>query len=98
MEQKDIDKKIAADDLLIRDGGLSKEGYRNMAERLIKELKACREWRSTQEQGVHEVVEQRTKEACKEKICEEIVLSLDACHKAGLRDALVAIDEVGEKT
>ncbi len=32
---------------------------------LIRQLKKCREWRQTQEQGVHEVVEHRTKEACK---------------------------------
>ena len=31
---------------------------------LIGEIKACRKWRSTQEKGVKEVIEQRTKEAC----------------------------------
>ncbi len=50
----DTDKKIAANELLIDDCGLSKEGYRQMARRLIDQLKECREENISMDGGLQD--------------------------------------------
>ncbi len=102
----DIDKKIAANELLIDDCGLSKEGYRQMARRLINQLKECRVELSECKKivvGLDEgsvkltSVEQRTKDAVWEAI-EELPVTLGLISKALVKLIFrQAIDSVGKK-
>ena len=67
---------------------------------LIDQLKECREWRKTQEQGVREVVEQRTKEDCKTRAKAALDDAFGGrrvydCRDKAINVVIQAIDSVG---
>ena len=95
----DIDKKIAeiekwANEYPMFQGAFNIEtlGINNALGWLIKELKACREWRKTQEQGVHEVIEQHTKEAVWGEI-DQLPVEMGLLSKEAVKQA---IDSAGK--